>query len=466
MASALCEPSACLVKDSELKQQLQQLRQADNWTNWYYLARTYLLLAGTLGGTIWFYAWRETAGLHVLWNLLVTAAAVILVGALQHHLSNLGHEASHHALFRNRYLNDLVSDWLCMFPMFSTTHHYRLHHLAHHQFVNDPQRDPDVAQMHSSGYWHKFPLSRPEVWRTLAAQLWPPNLVRFMRGRARYNVVATSTNPYLKPGWKPSKMPVRVAAFYLAAQAGLLTALVWQGNPLWLALGPLAPWAAMLAFFGWLPEQYYYQTRIRPTISLRATTQMRLTWMTLLLAALAWITWLTGRPAAGYFLLLWIVPLFTSYAFFMLLRQFVQHGNGDRGMLTNTRVFFVGRLITFCVFPIGQRYHLPHHLYSTVPHYRLRKLHELLLKNPEYRQQAVIVEGYFLPPHTPATRPTVVDVLGPAYAPRPIGDVYIDNSVLEANQVDEKAEILRAGAAEIRRARELAGSPLTAGPEG
>jgi hypothetical protein len=44
--------------------------------------------------------------------------------------------------------------------------------------------------------------------------------------------------------------------------------------------------------------------------------------------------------------------------------------------------------------------------------------------------------------------------------------VYIDNSVLEANQVDEKAEILREGAAEIRRARELAGSPLTAGPEG
>src|SRR5262249_20762739 len=99
--------------------------------------------------------------------------------------------------------------------------------------------------------------------------------------------------------------------------------------------------------------------------------------------------------------------------------------------------------IRFSVFPIGQDYHLPHHLFATVPHYRLRQLHETLLECADYRAQAVVVEGYFLPPHRPAERPTVLDVLGPAYAPRDRSDAYIDNTVLDDVRVDEKADILR-----------------------
>ncbi len=63
------------------------------------------------------------------------------------------------------------------------------------------------------------------------------------------------------------------------------------------------------------------------------------------------------------YVLLWLVPLFTSFSFFMILRQLVQHGNGDRGKLTNTRTFLLAPLINFAVFPMGQDYHLPHHLY-------------------------------------------------------------------------------------------------------
>jgi fatty acid desaturase len=158
----------------------------------------------------------------------------------------------------------------------------------------------------------------------------------------------------------------------------------------------------------------------------------------------------------AYYAVLWVLPLFTSFSFFMILRQWVQHGNGDRGWLTNTRVFFVQRLINFSVFPIGQDYHLPHHLFATVPHYRLRALHELLLEYPEYREQAVEVHGYFLPPHRPPTHPTVLDVLGPDYAPKGFRGVHIDNSVLEDDVVEEKAEILKEGEAEARRCESAA----------
>jgi len=144
---------------------------------------------------------------------------------------------------------------------------------------------------------------------------------------------------------------------------------------------------------------------------------------------------------------LWLVPIFTSFSFFMILRQLVQHGNADRGWLTNTRIFFVSHIINFSVFPIGQEYHLPHHLYATVPHYRLKQLHQALLEYPEYQEEAVEVHGYFLSPERPQSHPTVLDVLGPDYAPREFHGVHIDNSVLEGVEVEEKAEILREGAA-------------------
>ena len=146
------------------------------------------------------------------------------------------------------------------------------------------------------------------------------------------------------------------------------------------------------------------------------------------------------------------MPIFTSFAFFMILRQLVQHGNGDRGWLTNTRVFAVGRVINFAVFPMGQDYHLPHHLFASVPHYRLKALHAALSQCAEYRAQAVEVEGYFLPYERPPTKPTVLDVLGPDYHHR-AAEVYIDNAVLEQEEVEEKDEILRQGEEEKRKRR-------------
>jgi hypothetical protein len=100
---------------------------------------------------------------------------------------------------------------------------------------------------------------------------------------------------------------------------------------------------------------------------------------------------------------------------------------------------------------MGQDYHLPHHLFATVPHYRLRQLHEALLEYAEYRKQAVVVHGYFVAPDHPPSHPTVLDVLGPEYAPKEFHGVHIDNDVLEYDEVEERAEIEREGAAEAQR---------------
>jgi fatty acid desaturase len=461
MASVgLADTKERTLQDAALKEKLQELRRTDNWTNWYYLARTYLYLALVIGAAVWFDLHRQSAGWSVGWDVPVFLLAIVLVGAGQHQLSGLAHEGVHHILFRNRYLNELVSDWFCLFPMFSSTHHYRLQHLAHHQFVNDPVRDPDVSQLQTSGHWLPFPLTRGQFLRALLKQLWLPNLIRFIRVRAAYNATGTDKNPYLRKGVKPSKTAVRIGVLYMLVQLGLLIGLTWHGDPLWLALLPGACWALAMAVYVKLPASKFHQSRVHPVIAQRWMTLLRVTFITLVFNALAWITLLTGHWAAVYYLLLWLAPLLTSFSFFMIMRQWVQHGNGDRGWLTNTRVFFVQRLINFSVFPVGQDYHLPHHLFATVPHYRLRRLHEELLEYPEYREQAVEVHGYFVSPERPQVHPTVVDVLGPAYAAREFHGVHIDNSVLEDCEVEEKAEILREGEREVRQAEGCATSEV------
>lgn len=446
-------PTIASLNDPRVKEKLQELRQADNVTNLRYLLAAYVYLAAVLAGTLAFYYFNDLHGWGWWWNVPVTLLAIVLVGAGQHQLTGLAHEASHHILFKNRLLNDLASDWLCMFPLFSSTQHYRLQHIAHHQFVNDPDRDPDVSQLQTSGHWLNFPVAKAVFVTTLLKQLWVPNLFRYMRIRAAYNAIPTDKNPYLKKGWKPNKTTVRVGILYLLTLVGTLAALVYVGDPLLLAVVPLGLYAAVMTFYALIPDAMYHQSRVHPVISMRAMTLMRMTYATLLFTTLAWLSLTVTPYAALFYLLLWVVPIFTAFSFFMILRQLVQHGNGDRGWLTNTRVFSVNRLIRYAVFPMGQDYHLPHHVFASVPHYRLKELHEFLLQCAEYREQAVEVEGYFLPYEKPPTKPTVLDVLGPDYHHR-AADVYIDNDVLEQEEVEEKDEILREGEEEKRRRRE------------
>src|SRR5262249_13388455 len=152
-----------------------------------------------------------------------------------------------------------------------------------------------------------------------------------MRVRAQYNAVPTLQSPYLRKDWKPSRLPVRVGIGYLLGLIGLLTALVSYGEPLWLAVLPAAGWVGIVLFYALIPARLYHQSRVHSTISARWMTVGRMTHMTAVFAGLAWLTWATGTWVAVYYFLLWLLPIFTAFSFFMVLRQLVQHGNAGRG---------------------------------------------------------------------------------------------------------------------------------------
>jgi fatty acid desaturase len=381
---------------AELQRRVNALRQRDNVTNWFYLAREYLLFGTVIGLACAFYHYRAGWGLGWGWNVPVTCLAALLVGVAQHRLITLAHEASHYVLFRSPLLNEVASDWLCMFPILTVTHNYRLLHFAHHLYVNDPERDPDVTFMRASGHCIRFPAERRALWQGVVKQvLWVPGLVHYMVARARQTVVG-SGGPQ-PAGRKRSKLLVAVGGLYLLSVFVAVNVLAARGDPWLLGLVPAGMLAAVLLFFALLPERLYPQTNVKPAVTPRWRTLSRLTYSTLLFSALGWLTYRTGDLWALYYLALWVMPLGTIFPFLMILREEVQHGSAGRERFSHSRLFRGNPLVRYAVFPLGMDYHLPHHLFPMVPHYRLKELHALLAGTEPYGERAPVVEGYLFP---------------------------------------------------------------------
>ncbi|MEO1545004.1 MAG: fatty acid desaturase, partial [Pseudomonadota bacterium] len=92
----------------------------------------------------------------------------------------------------------------------------------------------------------------------------------------------------------------------------------------------------------------------------------------------------------------------------------------------------------YAVFPLGMEYHLPHHLFASVPHYKLKALHELMGQNPEYAAKGRIVENWA--GHASSGNPTIIDILGPKYTPT--GErAYVDETVTEDAEIRDRDAI-------------------------
>ena len=421
--------------------QIKALTKRDNVTNWYYVLRIWVIVAATIAAAYWTHKEIFATDIGWGWHIPVALIGIAIIGACQHQLGGVLHEGTHHMLFEGRYLNELVCDWMAAFPMYTSIYHYRLYHLAHHQFINDPERDPDLAQLKASGHWFDFPVTHMEILYKILKQLWLPNLFRYTVARAKSHSHEAAHNPYADPDHAGSQWPNRLSLLFWVLPPAVMFFPAQSGNIV-LTMGLLAAlWAAFVLYFLLIPDDVYPKSRLNPVISHRITAVSRVTFLALLYGTLVAFDIIYGnKTVSNMFGLYWLVPLFTTFPLFMILRHWVHHGNADRGRYTNSRIFLVNPIVRFAIFPFGFDYHLPHHVFSSVPHYRLKELHEILLENDaQYRDKGVIVEGYFGLDNPMTGRPTALSVLGAKHAPKSGEEIYIDDSVLvEGDVADAK----------------------------
>ena len=402
--------------DRVLQGKIRRLRQVDNHTNLIYLAIEYLSLLAVIGSAVVFAEYREAWGLAWGWNIPVFATAIILIGGLQHRLAGLGHESAHYSFIRNRFLNDLIPDIFCMFPLLTTIHFYRLFHLGHHQFTNDPERDPDLLNLGHGKRAADFPMSRLQFITTVyfAFVVAPLRFLHYTGAYTKVNLLGLGRNVYTeraRGGSEPAARGIRLATVlgiaYIAGLLFVLRYLTAHDRVMLLVPAGLAGIGLLAGVIHFLPDWAMYRSPLRQVYSTRFASVLRMSYYTVVLVALTHLRWHTGGRSAIYPVLLWYIPLGTTFMFFMFLRDVYQHSNADDGRLTNSRVFFTDFFTRWAVFVYGQDMHIPHHLFPAVPHYRLGQLHELLKQDHEvYRSLVVETHGTF---HDELGRTTILD---------------------------------------------------------
>jgi len=94
---------------------------------------------------------------------------IVIIGARMHALTVLMHDATHYRFLKNRKWNDLISNLLIMYPIFTSIEKYRANHLKHHQHLNTMD-DPDwVAKLTKREF--QFPKTKQEFLLTLSSYL-------------------------------------------------------------------------------------------------------------------------------------------------------------------------------------------------------------------------------------------------------------------------------------------------------
>lgn len=404
-------------KNLQLREKLRSLRDVNGKRNLIYLLVDYLTIIAVFALGWGFLEIRSQWNLPT-WSLIpVFALGVIVMGGVQHRLAAIAHEASHYTLLKNKVLNDLVGDWLCLFPLMSSVQLYRLNHMAHHQFVNDESFDPDYRNMER--FWNgKLPKGR---WGFIADTylrpfLSPLSVIRYGTDYILNNVFAVGDSFYLrKIGIIPPQStrlkagPILAVIWLLVTDAGMILAERAGRLDLVLASALVGILVSVAGVF-LVPDRWIYVSPFKEPYPVRVASAMRMVFLILGLLTLNTLrAWTNGRSTVLFFGL-WVLPLLSSFMYYMLLREIYQHGNTDKDRITNTRVFYVDPFTRWAVFVHGQDLHTPHHLYPAIPHYALAEAHQILKDlSDDYRQRVVEVHGTMF--HGDSPLPTIQDVV-------------------------------------------------------
>lgn len=247
-------------------------------------------------------------------KLLMCIAALVILAGRQLALAIIMHDASHQSLFKTKWLNDTLTDWLCARPIWNDLHKYRAHHMRHHSKTSTVD-DPDLSLVTG------FPTSKKSLMRKFMRDLTGVTGFKFAVGRVLMDIekmewtVSNDRRWISQEGKHWTDYPkafLKNSGGAIATNAALFSALWAAGHPKLYALWVIA-----------------YLTPFPLFLRVRSMAEH-----------------------AG---------METSHS-----------------ALTNTRTTKAGYLARALVAPINVNYHKEHHLMAAVPYSKLPKMHQML----------------------------------------------------------------------------------------
>ena len=150
------------------KEELVALMKRSDARAWW----TLLFNWGLIGGAF---------ALAIAWPILSPLAVLVIAGR-QLGLGIIVHDCAHHALFRERRMNEIAGQWLAGVPVNTSLAAYRTYHLQHHRFAGTPN-DPDLIFVAS------YPIDRASLRRKFLRDVTGRTGVRdLMRSLSRFNL--------------------------------------------------------------------------------------------------------------------------------------------------------------------------------------------------------------------------------------------------------------------------------------
>jgi fatty acid desaturase len=265
------------------------------------------------------------------WHPAVYVLMVLFLGARIHGMMMIMHDASHYRLFHSRTLNDFAGELLLSWPFFISMQRYRAFHFLHHHHLGEERDGNRILYLtHTTA----GELTADWVFPKTALQFGLFLLKRFLAGP--------------------------VLALYITWINYSEAYFVWTGQPQ----------------KAWLIGRYR-----KPTSKTYVT--LHVLFMTTVIAALSyWHLWWA-------FFVFWIVP----WSWHVVLEQI--RISSEHFAIDNPHPFYrQTRSIRSSWFeklfylPNNGMYHLEHHMYPSVPFYRLPTLHALLMEQPGFRTGA------------------------------------------------------------------------------
>lgn len=288
--------------------------------SWFNILFNWGIMLGTMAVTIWIDHWA------------LYFPAIMLIGARQHAMAILTHDASHYRLFKSRWWNDTVCDVFCCLPAGISLKAFRGLHLQHHWYLNT-QKDPDFTA-HQGDSDFVFPMPRKRFLGIIARDLTLLHIRQAWKGRRGYSPFGVGR------GWRS-----------------------------WL-MGKASKDEHSLTG----------QERARVLLVIAIGIGLAL--------ALPWhIVW---RAA-----ILWFVAWFTMLSLCLRMRSAGEHLNvPNEHELNAGRTMVTSFWERTSFWPHGIGYHMAHHLFPSVPCFRLKQLHAGLMKIPVYAEKLHQTAGF------------------------------------------------------------------------